>query len=75
MVTEGISDDHPVEDIFWTGGDYLALFQAAGMELLETRRPLVRGDEGFAWVNETQIAPWVVYVLRKLGGKTEWRMV
>jgi hypothetical protein len=27
-------------------------------------RPLGREDEPFAWVNETRIAPWVIYVLR-----------
>jgi len=29
------------------------------------RKPLGEEDEPFEWVNETKIAPWVIYVLRK----------
>jgi len=27
-------------------------------------QPLAKGDEPYPWVNETRIAPWVIYVLR-----------
>jgi hypothetical protein len=34
------------------------------LDLVATYRPLARGDEPIAWVNETRIAPWVIYVVR-----------
>jgi len=63
-IIEGIGDRRPVEDIFWTDADYREMFRIAGLELLETHRPLAHQGEPYAWVNETTVAPWVIYVLR-----------
>ncbi len=63
-IIEGIGDRRPVEDTFWTDADYRALFKTAGLELIETYRPLARREESYDWVNETTIAPWVIYVLQ-----------
>lgn len=41
------------------------LYEAAGLELIETRKPLGKPSEPQAWVNETRIAPWVIYVVQK----------
>jgi SAM-dependent methyltransferase len=30
-----------------------------------THKPLATGDEPYRWVNETRIAPWVIYVLQE----------
>ncbi len=64
IVITDIPDARPVEDVVWTHESYLDTYARAGLEVLETRRPLARGDEPCAWVNETRIAPWVIYVLR-----------
>ena len=66
IVTTEYSDARPVEDIVWSHGDYLRVYSEAGLESVRVERPLAVGDEGIAWKSETSVAPWAVYVLRKL---------
>jgi SAM-dependent methyltransferase len=61
-----VEDRRPVEDVLWVDEDYRAAFAGAQLELVETQRPLGRIDEPYAWVNETHLAPWVIYVVRPL---------
>ena len=63
VITEN-SDRRPVEDILWPEEDYRAVYRAAGLEVERMEKPLATGDEGVAWVSETRVAPWAVYVLR-----------
>jgi len=35
------------------------------LQATEVFKPLAQGDEPYAWVNETKIAPWVIYVLQR----------
>lgn len=65
IIMTDVTDRRPVEDIIWWDEDYRKVYEHAGLRLLETYRPLAREDEPFAWVNETTIAPWVVYVLER----------
>jgi SAM-dependent methyltransferase len=58
-------DRRPVEDILCTDAAYRALYEEAGLEVIEVLKPLATGDEPYSWVNETRIAPWVIYVLRR----------
>jgi ubiquinone/menaquinone biosynthesis C-methylase UbiE len=58
-------DRRPVEDIVWTDEAYREVFGQAGLAVVQSYKPLAAGDEPYAWVSETTIAPWVVYVLRK----------
>ncbi len=58
-------DRRPVEDIVWTDGSYRAVYREAGLEAIQVLKPLAKGDEPYAWVSETRIAPWVIYVLRR----------
>ncbi len=58
-----VSDHRPVEDILWRDEAWLELYRRAGLQLLELQRPLARGDEGPAWISETAIPPWTVWVL------------
>jgi hypothetical protein len=30
---------------------------------VEMHKPLAKEDEPYEWINETKIAPWVIYVL------------
>jgi SAM-dependent methyltransferase len=64
IVMTDVPDRRPIEDVLWSHEAYLEAFAAAGLEAIETHRPLGRGDEPFPWVEETRIAPWVIYVLR-----------
>lgn len=60
-----VEDKTPCEDILWTDADYNKLFELGGLEIEETYRPLGYSHEPFEWVSEKEIAPWVIYVLRK----------
>jgi SAM-dependent methyltransferase len=65
IIVTAIDDKRPVEDILWPDEDYRKTYEKAGLELIQTHKPLAREDEPFEWVNETKIAPWVIYVLGK----------
>jgi SAM-dependent methyltransferase len=65
IIVTAIDDKRPVEDIIWPDEDYRETYSKAGLKLIQTHKPLARQGEPFKWVNETKIAPWVIYVLRK----------
>lgn len=65
-IKEG-GDPRPVDDLRWFDEDYRTAFDRAGLEVLETHRPLATGEEPFAWVTETEVAPWVIYVTGPAG--------
>lgn len=58
-----IGDPRPAEDVLCPDATWRETYAAAGLGTVATYRPLARGDESIAWVNETTIAPWVIYVL------------
>ena len=64
IVNTAIEDPRPVADVVWSDDGYREIYAESGLEVVETRRPLGREDEPFAWVNETRIAPWVIWVLK-----------
>ena len=64
-VITDIDDRRPVEDFIWTDEDYREIYRRAGLEPIKTHKPLAREDEPYEWVNETRIAPWAIYVLKK----------
>lgn len=63
IVMLDVEDRRPVEDVVWTDEGYRDVYERAGLTLLEELRPLAKEDEPYEWVNETRIAPWVIYVL------------
>ena len=58
-------DRRPVEDILWTDESYAAVYREANLQTVQVFRPLAKENEPHSWVNETTIAPWVIYVLRR----------
>ncbi|NIQ53143.1 MAG: methyltransferase domain-containing protein [Gemmatimonadetes bacterium] len=62
-----VADARPVHDIRWDDDAYRASFADAGLAVEEVHRPLGHPDEPFDWVSETEIAPWVIWVLRRHG--------
>ncbi|RPH33434.1 MAG: class I SAM-dependent methyltransferase [Bacteroidales bacterium] len=64
-IMKDVEDQRPVEDILWPDEDYKKVYKAAGLELVATYRPLGKKNEPYQWVNETHVAPWVIYVLAK----------
>jgi SAM-dependent methyltransferase len=64
IVMLDVEDRRPVEDILCTDEDYREVYRRAGLESVATYRPLAKPSEPIAWVSETVVAPWVIYVLR-----------
>ena len=59
------TDDHrPVEDELCTERDYREIYAIAGFALNEIHKPLALPHEPYRWVNEKNIAPWTIYVLK-----------
>lgn len=64
IIMKDVEDKRPVEDVVWRDEDYLEVYKRAGLKLLKTYKPLAKEDEPYEWINETKIAPWVIYVLK-----------
>jgi len=62
-------DKRPVEDILCTDEAYRIMYRDAGLEPIQIFKALAVGDEPYKWVNETKIAPWVIYVLNRTRGE------
>lgn len=69
IVMLDVSDRRAVEDIFCDDAAYLDLYRSAGLAVVATHRPLGDMSEPFAWVTETSISPWAIYVLRLVTDK------
>jgi SAM-dependent methyltransferase len=67
IVMTDVPDARPVEDVLWTDDAYREVYRQAGMKIVGTYRPLATDDEPYDWVNETTVAPWVIYVLAARG--------
>ena len=63
IVILDVEDRRPVEDILCTECDYLEAYKRAGLRPIEIQKPLATPNDEYAWVSETTIAPWVIYVL------------
>jgi len=61
-----VEDKRPVEDVIWMDNDYREQFIKAGLLLIKTYKPLGNEKDGPNWVNENTIAPWIIYVLKKV---------
>ena len=64
IINTDIADSRPVDDILWPEKDYFEIFAASGLDVVKSYRPLAKESEPFQWINETRIAPWVIYVLK-----------
>ena len=62
-VNVALDDHRPVDDVFWSDAAWAETHALAGLDTVREYRPLARDDEPYEWVNETRIAPWVIYVL------------
>jgi ubiquinone/menaquinone biosynthesis C-methylase UbiE len=63
IINTAIDDHRPVEDIIWPDDAYRDVFARAGLNVVGMYQPLATADEPYEWVNETRIAPWMIYVL------------
>lgn len=65
IIMTDVEDRRPVEDVVWPDDDYRRVFAAAGLVAVDVARPLGQAAEPFAWVSETTVAPWTIYVLSR----------
>lgn len=65
IIQTDIVDRRPVEDVICDDEAYREIFTTAGFQCIDTYKPLAKESEPFVWVNETKIAPWVIYALKK----------
>jgi len=61
LVPEGVE----VNDFFWSEEDYARAFVRVGLEIVDVLRPLGRPEDGVEWRDETRLAPYLVFRLRK----------
>lgn len=62
-VMKDVEDQRPVDDVYCPDASYRGIFKDAGLAVEAVYRPLASQDEPGAWIHETTIAPWVIYVL------------
>lgn len=60
-----VPDRRPVNDIYWTIEDYQKLFRLADLEIEATYKPLGCDEDPYDWISERNIAPWMIFVLKK----------
>ncbi len=65
IIMKDVEDRRPVEDIIWFDEDYRDLFEKSGLGLIRFHKTYGKEDEPYRWINETEIAPWIIYVLEK----------
>ena len=65
IIMNDVEDKRPIEDVLWTDDAYQEVFKKTGLEVLKRYKPLAKEDEPYQWINETRIAPWVIYVIKK----------
>jgi len=63
IVMLDVEDRRPVEDVLCTDEAYATAYERADLETIAMHRPMGREEEPFDWVSETEISPWVIYVL------------
>jgi SAM-dependent methyltransferase len=63
-VNVALDDHRPVDDVYWSDAAWAETHAHAGLDTVQEYRPLARDDEPYDWVNQTRIAPCVVYVLK-----------
>lgn len=63
IVMLDVPDRRPVVDVLCSDTHYRELFGAVGLSVVDAFSPLASGAESAAWVSETAISPWMIYVL------------
>lgn len=66
IITTDFADRRPALDILCPDESYRELYKQAGLKVAGMYKPVASGDEPYAWVSETKIAPWVIYVLQPI---------
>jgi SAM-dependent methyltransferase len=73
IILKDVEDIRPVTDIIWYEEDYDYSFQKSGLTVSDIHYPLGNKNDSIEWVNETKIAPWVIYTLSKKSLQKKFR--
>ena len=65
IINVALEDKRPAIDILWPDEDYRHVYEQSALKVVGAYQPLGRAEEPYDWINETSIAPWVIYVLEK----------
>lgn len=65
IITTDFEDRRPCYDVFCIHEEYERIYQKAGLKIIKIEKPLASGEESYNWVNETTIAPWTIYILKR----------
>jgi SAM-dependent methyltransferase len=65
IITTDFADRRPALDILCPDESYRGIYDQAGLAVVLVNKPLATGNEPYRWINETRIAPWVIYVLQR----------
>ena len=63
IIMKDVGDIRPVDDILWSHEDYLNVYSAAELKVVEINKPLAKDNEPYDWINENRLPPWVIYIL------------
>ena len=66
IIITDVDDSRPVEDTVCSDEDYRRIYTNSGLQPIAVYKPLATDNEPYDWINETKIAPWVIYVLKAL---------
>jgi SAM-dependent methyltransferase len=64
-IMRDVDDQRPVDDILCDDALYRDIYARAGLRVIEVYRPLGYESEPYEWVSETEVAPWVIWVMGK----------
>jgi ubiquinone/menaquinone biosynthesis C-methylase UbiE len=66
IIQTDTEDKRPVIDIVWGPEAYRETYEKARLRIIKIYKPLAEKKEPYEWVNETKIAPWTIYALRRV---------
>jgi hypothetical protein len=64
IVTPEFEHAQAAEDILCGPDCYRDVYHRSGLAVIATYRPLGKSDDGWPWVSEMDVAPWVIDVLK-----------
>ncbi len=65
IIIKDIDDKRPVDDIMWSDKDYQIAFEKGNLNVVEKYTPFGYENEPYQWINETEISPWIIYILKR----------
>lgn len=63
IVTRSFKDSPVCEDIRCDDSGYGAIYDSANLRVIDCLRPLGNGGDPVEWLSETEVSPWVLWVL------------